>query len=225
MQSGSAQPAKYKIQIPSGQIEYTGVFKEPIVSSFFPPSGLIEDLFRVLKPYGFSIDGIETRSREKISDCVVEFRRTPPLTSLKVSPGKFTVTADDLDWSTKDKFIEGMNAALQTVLNREHAELESQQIVLAMHVQPQDKPRMDITAPLLSDTAYSLLAGEPEFQGMVLTRKGVSVVIDASLVHSNGLFMRFVRQHKSTAALAEIADQLYADEAHVFEVLGLDGEL
>ena len=226
MQSGSRQRAdKHKIQIPVGQIEYTGVFKEPIIKSFSPPTSLIENLIRGLKPYGFSIDGVEIRSREKLSDCVVELRGTPPSTSLKISPGKVIISADNLDWSDKDKFIEGMKAGLHIVLEREHAELETQQMVLAMHVQLQDKPRKDITAPLLSATAYELLSGESEFQGIVLTRVGVSVVIDASLAHANALFMRLVRQHKSTATLEQIADQLYADEAHIFEVLNLDGEL
>jgi len=224
MQSGSAQ-SKYKIQFPLAQIEYTGVFKEPLIKSFSPPSGVIEDLLRALKPYGFSVDGLEVRSREKVSDTVIELRRTPPLTSLKVSPGKVSVTADNLDWSDKDKFIEGMKVALKTVLDREHSEFEAQQIVLAMHVQIQERPRKDITAPLLSGAAYNLLAGESEFQGIVLTRVGVSVVIDASLSHANALFIRLVRQHKPTTALEQMAAQLYADEAHIFEVLGLDGEL
>jgi len=224
MQSGSAQP-KYKIQIPLAQIEYTGVFKEPLIKSFSPPSGIVEDLLRALKPYGFSIDGLEVRSREKVSDIVIELRRTPPLTSLKVSPGKVSVTADNLDWSDRDKFIEGMKVALQTVLNREHSDFEAQQMVLAMHVQLQEKPRKDITAPLLTTTAYNLLAGESEFQGIVLTRVGVSLVIDASLAHANALFIRLVRQHKPTATLEQITEQLHADEAHIFEVLGLDGEL
>lgn len=225
MQSGSAQPAKHKIQIPFGQIEYTGVFKEPIVKSFSSPSAMIENLFRVLKPHGFLIDGIEARSREKVSECAVELRRTLPLTSFKVTPAKVIITADNLDWSDKDKFIECMNAGLQTVLEREHAELESQQMVLAMHVQLQDKPRKDITAPLLSATAYELLSGESEFQGIVLTRAGVSIVIDASLAHANALFIRIVRQHKPIATLQQIAEQLYSDEAHIFEVLSLEGEL
>jgi hypothetical protein len=136
-----------------------------------------------------------------------------------------TITADNLDWSGKDKFLETANAGVQTVLERERAELDTQQMILAMHVQLQDKPRKDITAPLLSPTAYELLSGESEFQGMVLTRVGVSVVIDASLAHANALFMRLVRQHKSNATLEQIADQLYADEAHIFEVLKLEGEL
>jgi hypothetical protein len=224
MQSGSVQ-TKHKIQIPFGQIEYTGAFKVPIVKSLSPPSEMVEALLRALKPYGFSIDGVEIRNREKVSEFVLEFRSTPPLISFKVSPGKVSITADNLDWSGKDKFLESMNAGLRVVLGLEHTELESQQMILAMHVQLQDTPRKDITAPLLSATAYELLTGESEFQGMVLTRVGVSVVIDASLAHANALFMRLVRQHKSTATLEQIASQLYADEAHIFEVLNLDGEL
>src|SRR5438105_5038198 len=115
MESGSAQP-KHKIQIPFGQIEYTGVFKEPIVKSFAPPSSLVENLIRALKPYGFPVEGVEVRSRDKLSDCAVELRRTPPLISFKVTPEKLTITADNLDWSGKDKFLETAKAGVQTVL-------------------------------------------------------------------------------------------------------------
>ena len=224
MHSSSAQ-TKHKIQIPHAQIEYTGVFKEPLIRAFAPPAALVEDLFRALKPYGFPLEGVELRNNQKVSDIVVELRRTPPLTSLKISPGKVNITADNLDWSDKDRFIKGMNVALQTVLGREHSEFEMQHMVLAMHVQLQEKPRKDITASLLSTTAYSLLPGESDFQGIVLTRVGVSLVIDASQAYANALFMRLVRQHKPTTTLEQIAEQLYADEVHIFDVLGLEGDL
>jgi hypothetical protein len=225
MQSASNQTPKNKIQIPFAQIEYTGTFKEPLIKPFAPPTGMIENLLRALKPHGFSIDGVEARSREKAIDCAVELRRPLPVTSFKVNPAKVVVTADNPDWSNREKLIETVKTGLFAVLGLEHTELESQLFVLAMHVQLQDKPRKEITAPLLSTTAYELLSGDSEFQGIVLTRTGVSVVIDASNVHANALFVRLVRQHKPTATLEEIADQLYADETHIFEVLGLDGEL
>jgi hypothetical protein len=225
MQTGSDRPAKNKIQIPYAQIEYTGTFKVPIVKAFAPPTGIIENLLRALKPHGFSIDGVEARSREKATDCAVELRRALPVTSFKVTPAKIVVTADNPDWSNREKLIETVKTGLHAVLGLEHSELESQLFVLAMHVQLQDKPRKEITAPLLSTTAYELLSGDSEFQGIVLTRIGVSVVIDASNVHANALFVRLVREHKPTTTIDQIADQLYADETHIFEVLGLDGEL
>jgi hypothetical protein len=62
MESSTAQ-TKHKIQIPFGQIEYTGVFKEPIVKSFAPPSSLVENLIRALKPYGFPVEGVGAHRR------------------------------------------------------------------------------------------------------------------------------------------------------------------
>jgi hypothetical protein len=225
MSNASAQPSKHKIQIPFGKIDYTGVFKEPIIKSFAPPSALIENLFRTLKPFGFSIDGVETRSREKVKECAVEMRRTPPLVSFKVTPAEIAVSAENLDWSDKDKFLEVMNAALRSVLGHEHAELQSQMMVLAMHVQLEGKPRNEVTAPLLSETAYKLLHGEPEFQGVVVTRVGASVVVDASNVYANALFVRLVREHKADITLEQMATQLYEDEVHIFDVLNLEGDL
>lgn len=225
MQNGSERTGKTKIQIPFAQIEYSGTFKEPIIGVFSSPLSMIQDLLRALKPHGFSIDGVEVRSREKLSDSTVELRRTPPLTSFKITPAKVSINADNLDWSSKDEFIKVTKAGISAVLEQQHSEFESQQLVLAMHVQIQERPRKDITAPLLSNTAYQLLTGDSEFQGMVLMRVGVSLVIDASLGHSNALFVRLVRQHNSSTSLEDMAAQLYADEAHIFEVLGLDGEL
>lgn len=118
-----------------------------------------------------------------------------------------------------------MNAGVEAVKTHEHAEFESQLMVLAMHVQSLETPRKDITEPLLSNTAYQLVAGESEFQGVVLTRKGVSVVIDASNAYANSLFVRLVREHKADTTLAQIAEQLYSDEVHIFEVLNLVGDL
>jgi hypothetical protein len=225
MQNGSERIGKTKIQIPFGQIEYSGTFKEPIIGVFSSPLPMVQDLVKALKPHGFSIDGVEVHTREKLSDSTVELRRAAPVTSFKITPAKVSINADNLDWSNKDEFIKVMKAGIDAVLEQQQSEFESQLLVLAMHVQIQDRPRKDITAPLLSSTAYQLLSGDSEFQGMVLTRVGVSVVIDASLGHANALFIRLVRQHNANTTLEDMAAQLYADEVHILGVLGLEGEL
>jgi hypothetical protein len=218
--------AKHKIQIPFGQIEYTGTFKEPIIGSFSALHKPIESLLRALKPHGFPLDGVEVRRKEKLVECAVELRRTtPPPITFKVTPARLSITIDNADWSEKDALLGAMNAGVGAVKTHEHAEFESQLMVLAMHVQILETPRKDITEPLLSDIAYQLLAGESEFQGVVLTRKGVSVVIDASNAYANSLFVRLVREHKADTTLVQIAEQLYGDEVHIFEVLNLAGDL
>jgi len=69
------------------------------------------------------------------------------------------------------------------------------------------------------------LDGEPEFQGIVLTRTKVSLVIDASNGYANGLFFRLVRKHEGATTMEEIATTLLEDEKHIFDVLGLEGDL
>lgn len=216
---------KVQIEIPYGIIEYTATFTRPIVQSFAPPTSMIVSVLDALKPYGYTADGVEVRSREKLTECVVEFRRTPPGAFLRVGPDKLIITAENLDWGDKEKFIAGMYAGIQAVLQVSAAEIASQQMILAMHVQLKNKTRKEVTAPLLSSVGYSLLSGESISQGVILIQENASLLIDASNTYANGLFMRLIRKHSTEQTLEQIAAALYDDEKRVLDGLKLEGDL
>jgi hypothetical protein len=221
-------PEKTQIEIPYGVVEYTAVFNEPILEGWDNPT-LQANVLRALSPYGFSLDGVEYKDEsEKVSEHAIVFRRTNPATpgmNLTLGLGKAVITAENLDWSEAERFVLAMKTALSAILDTAPASLRSQQVALGMHIQLKSKLRKDVTMPLLSAEGLRMLEGNISFPGIVLHVEKGHIVVDASAVFANGLFIRLFREHSPDVPLEKLAEVLRKDEERVFEVLGLEGTL
>jgi hypothetical protein len=220
-------PDKTQAEIPYSLLEYTSVFKRPILEAWSPPTKLIAAVLDALQPSGYKLDGVEANVQtRKLDEYSVVFRRTTPVTparSFSLGLGKAIVMAENLDWTEAEQFISGQSAALNAIRKVGGTEIQSQQLVVGMHIQLKDRPRKDVTAPLLSPVALKLLDGEADFSGVILLRDKAILSIDASLAFANGLFVRIVREHPPEATLEELAEALRNDEQRIFDVLGLEG--
>ncbi|MFI5450269.1 MAG: hypothetical protein ACHQ03_10965 [Candidatus Bathyarchaeia archaeon] len=221
-------PEKTQIEIPYGVVEYTAFFNEPIFEGWDNPT-LQVNVLRALSPYGFNLDGVEYKGEsEKASEHAIVFRRTNPATpgmNLTLGLGKAVITAENLDWSEAERFVLTMKTALGAILDTAPASLRSQQVALGMHIQLKSKQRKDVTMPLLSAEGLRILEGNISFPGIVLHVEKGHIVVDASAVFANGLFIRLFREHSPDAPLEMLAEVLRKDEERVFEVLGLEGTL
>ncbi len=157
-------PDKTQAEIPYSYIEYTAIFRKPIIKAWSPPGDLIAAILSRLEEWGFNLDGVEAKTRaEKLNESSIIFRRTiPPAPSQNVTlgVGKVVVTFENADWSEADQLISKTRAVLSAVCEIGQADVESQKLFLGIHIQIKDKPRQDVTAPLLNPLAFKLLDGE-----------------------------------------------------------------
>ncbi len=222
-------PDKTQAEITYSLLDYTSAFKKPILEAWSAPAKLIAAVLDALQPSGYKLDGVETNIQtRKLDEFSVVFRRTTPdrpARSLTLGLGKAIVTAENLDWTEAEQFISGQSAALNAIRQVGGAEIQSQQLIVGMHIQLKDRPRKDVTAPLLSPVACGVLDGKVDFSGVILLREKAIVVIDASLAFANGLFVRITREHPPEATLEKLAETLRNDEQRIFDVLGLEGVL
>lgn len=222
-------PDKTQAEIPYSLLEYTAVFKRPIIEAWAIPGKLIEAVLNALEPWGFNLEGVEAKTHmEKLNEYAIVFRRSKPPApsqSLALGLGRLVVTAENLDWAEAQQFIAGQSAALNAIRQASRAEIQSQHLALGMHIQFATKPRKDVTAPLLNPVAFKLLDGEVKFPGIILLREKSTIVIDASIALANGLFVRITREHAPEATLEQLAEVLRKDEQRLFDVLGLEGVL
>src|SRR5208337_2761910 len=222
-------PDKIQAEILFSHLEYTSIFKRPILETMSPPAKLIAAVLGALEPAGYKLDGVEANLQvRKLDEISYVFRRTTPGVpprSLTLGLGKVVVTADNLNWTEADQFISVHGAALDVIREVGGAETQSQQLDVANHVQIKERSRKDVTAPLVTPSALRPLDGEADFSGVILLREKALVVIDASIVFANALFVRVVRTYPPEAPLAELAETLRKDEERIFDVLGLEGIL
>jgi hypothetical protein len=74
----TATPEKTQAEIPFGILEYTAVFKRPILEAWTVPALLVSAALNVLEPFGFKLDGVEVKTPPNLSEYALVFRRTPP---------------------------------------------------------------------------------------------------------------------------------------------------
>jgi hypothetical protein len=117
------------------------------------------------------------------------------------------------------------SGALNAIRQIGGAQVHSHQLVVGLHIQLKEKPRREVTAPLLSPLASELLDGKADFPGIILSREEASVIIDASVAYANALFVRIARKHPPEVPFEELAQALRNDERRIFDVLGLEGDL
>lgn len=222
-------PEKTQAEITYSQLEYTSTFEKPILQALSPPSGLIAAVLDALKAWGYKLDGVEANSQVlKLNEYSIVFRRTTPAfppRSLTLGLGKAIVTAENIDWTEAGQFIAELSAALGAIHDVGGAEIQSHHLAVGMHIQLKDRPRNDVTAPLVSPVADGILDGKTDFSGVILLRGKAIVVIDASVGIANGLFVRISREHPPETSLEKIAETLRIDEQRIFDVLGLEGIL
>lgn len=230
--SETAVPAKTQVEIPYGIVEYTARFQEPIIEAWENRDRIVAAVLAALKPWGFMLDGVELKSQgEKLSEHGVIFRRTippsppNPARSIAVTVGTIFVSAANLDWTEAEDFIAAVSAGITAIKETAKPAIQSQHVGLGVHLQLKSGSVSRVTTPLLSSGATKLLDGEIRTAGIILTREKSSVVVDASAVYSNALFVRMFREHPATTTLPQIAEALRNDEKQLFELLRLDGEL
>jgi hypothetical protein len=222
-------PDKTQAEIPYSLLEYTPEFKRPILEALSPPAKIVGAILDALSPWGYRPDGVEFITQvRKLDEYTIVFRRTAPAAptrSLTLRAANLSVVAENLDWTQAEQFIAEQTAALNAIRGVGGAEIQSQQLVLAMHIQLKERPRKEVTAPLLTPVGHQLLGGTPDFSGVILLRDKAAVIIDASLAYANGLFVRVARTHPPEASLQELAETLRRDEQCIFDTLGLEGDL
>jgi len=216
---------KTQAEIPFALLEYTATFKKPILEAWTVPAYLVSAALNRLEPFGFGLDGVEVKTPTNLSEYALVFKRSPPGLTMTVGIGKLMIVAENLDWTQADQFIATAHAGIDAIVEKARPEIRSQQLALGMHVQLKDRPRHEVTAALLSPSAYRLLDGDVKFPGLILQREKATIVIDASLAFANGLFVRIVREHAGDKTLEKLAESLRSDEERLFEILGLEGAL
>lgn len=219
---------KTQAEVAFSNLEYTGVFKKPIVEAW-TPAPIIAAVLNTLEPAGFGLDGVEAKTHtEKLSEYAIVFRRTTPAfpaMSLTLGLSKVHISAENLAWTEAEQFISQIRPVLDAILRMTGAEVQSQQVLTGMHIQIKTRPRRDVTAHLFDPVLFSILDGEVKFPGIILQHEKSGILIDASVVHANGLFVRILREHPPEASLQQLAEALHRDEERLFNVLGLEGIL
>ncbi len=221
---------KTRVKIPFSQLEYTATFQSPMLQLVGRLHDAVVPFVQALEPWKFAFDETEFQlSSPKPRDHVITFQRPttlpPPQMRVALRWSTLTVSVDQPDWTEAASIAKLCTIAQQTATRVGGAQLKSQEVSLAMHVQSETTPRSEITEVLLTPSARELLDGNLLGQGLIVHRENGMILIDNSAVFANGLFIRIQRKFDASVTLDRAGEVLLQDEEKLWNILGLEGEL
>src|SRR6478672_9669243 len=135
-------PLKVAVEIPYGVVEYTAVFKKPILEAWLGTALIISGVLEALDPFGFKLEGVDVKTHtEKLNDYAVVFKRNVPGITLTLQLGRIVWVAENLDWTEAHHFIATAQAGIDAIIEKTKAEIELQHVGMAMHIQLKTKTR------------------------------------------------------------------------------------
>jgi hypothetical protein len=213
------------VTIPISFFEVAIDYQEPDIELLGNRVPLVQKIFKIFSLHGAVLDDIEVLTTGKLSEQGVTFKIPKKNITFFVSATFCRFSRTSVSWDMADETMGILAESLAAVESLVKPKLASRRTSLGMHIQPTTLSFKDILRPLIQPQFANI---EPEtFQTMATITKWPkrAITIDGSGSIANGLYVKLEREFTSELAFAEMALQLRADEAEVFEILGIEEDL
>jgi len=215
-------PDKIKADIKFANFEYQGWFSEPI----FEPVrlfGSIGAVYTALKPLNISASDVKYQSGASTpTDTLVSLQLAKKNYTVNLALAGFSFKADFVDWSQApiiSEIIENTAKALNDNLKNT---MGAHQLQINMQVVLPGVSMKEFTRSFLP--LIKRPAGDVEFNGFILHTKTGVFLVDKSVIHEEGMYVRITRKFDGKANIAEMSKALYNEEAWLAASLGIEME-
>jgi hypothetical protein len=213
-------PDATKPNIPESFLEHRQIFANPWVDRWTVPNPFIATIFPLLKSSGAELTDITSnKDAANVGDNYVNFAITKLNAAIRVGLDHLTFLVGNPDWSMAPQLVELFDAISERFKEFVDSPPATQRLTLAFHVTAGDISLREKTSHLINGDRL----GEADFFGISLYRENYSVVIDKSMRHDKAAYIRIQRTFDGQLTFAEIAPQLYEDEANVLALLDIAG--
>ncbi len=205
--------------IPESYFEYRAEFAAPMFEVWTVPHPLVSSLSAALRKWGVGLGDIAwNKDPSTYKDLQITFNVSKMNALIKLNLDAATFTALNPDWSEAPALIELFETAMGNIQQTTKREVASQEIALAMHVKPGEKPFRDLMSPLVNTDVL----GPAQMYGISVYQNDSSFVIDKSLRYQDSVFIRLYRRLGSSTSFSDIAKILHQDESRALGLLGLE---
>lgn len=209
-----------KPNIPESFLEHRQVFDKAWVERWTVPNPFIGAIFPLLQGSGVELADITfNKDAANVGDNYVNFAVTKLNAAIRVGLDHLTFLVGNPDWSMAPQLVELFDAVSERFKGFIGSSPATQKLTLAFHVTAGDMSLREKTSHLVNGGRL----GEADFFGISLYRENYSVVIDKSMRHDKAAYIRIQRTFDGQLTFAEIAPQLYEDEANVLALLDITG--
>ena len=215
-------PETVKTSLSFFQVEVE--FVEPNIRVLLDRVAVVEAIYASLREWDITVDDIEVIQLGKPSEQGVKFKIPTKRASFFFGPGSCRFTRDNTSWQSADETIQILDAALKAFIEHSTTKLKTFKTSVALHLQPETKPFLEILTPLIPQRMAALDTESAKAMATIVKWPRHRVTIDGSAEIANGIFIRYERDFPANTEFDAIAKQLYIDEAAVFAMLDITEE-
>jgi hypothetical protein len=186
---------------------------------------VLEALFEAFRPWGANLDDIEGLEQGRNSEKGVRYRLPTKKASFFFSGAFCRFTQDDANWAMAQESLAILNAGVSTLMHVAELRKGKQRTSLALHLQSKTGKFIDILRPLIPLQVRTLETSPVFTVASVVKWGNRSVYIDGSGLIANAAFLKIDRDFTPDQTFEQIAQQIYADEAAMFNILGVEEDL
>jgi hypothetical protein len=204
-------------------LEYRASYREPIFQAWDRYGDLALAVFRAFQQWNISLDSIYAAKQSpananeiQMSVDLFEKRMT-----FNVGLGAATLFVNNPSWSEANLIGEVVEAGVSAVTTSAGAEIDKQQVTLAMHLKPTGRSPRDILSKFVVVDGQSDRSDEIRGYGMALYRDDGYWIVDNSGLYLDSLFIKLQRSFGSLLPFDDLAGQFHEDENNLLQTLGL----
>jgi hypothetical protein len=212
------------VQIPYSFVEYKGFFSEPIFTAFVKKDWAVtRAIYLALQKWGLTLEQIVIRQQTlNVSEIQVTFSLPRVGVMVNLSLGNLTIVLNNPDWSRAAELVEVTTAAVEATKAGAETSMQQQHLSLGMHLIPKGKTPKELSSRFVTlDEKSAAYLGKIKSSGFSLYAEDSTVVVDASALYPEAIFVRVTRIHGGKATLAEMAQMLDRDETETLALLGV----
>jgi hypothetical protein len=182
---------------------------------------VVQSLFEAFSKWNIRVDDMEVITTGKPSEQGIKFKIPAKLASFFFTASACRFTRDNTNWQTAEETIQILDAGLTTVIEAGKVKPATFKTIVALHIQPKNRPFMDILKKVAPHSMIALEQSEPQTLASVVKWPKLKITIDGSGQIANGIFIRYEHEFAATVSYQDMATKLMADENAIFSMLGV----
>jgi hypothetical protein len=186
---------------------------------------IVQSLFEAFSKWDIKVDDMEVISTGKISDQGIKFKIPAKQATFFFTASGCRFTRDNTSWQTADETIELLDSGLKTIFSAARVKPAKFRTAVALHIQPKNRPFIDILRKLAPGPMINLDRSEPQTLASVMVWPQLKITIDGSSRVANGIFIKFEHEFAGAVTYQDMAAKLKADENAIFSMLDVAEEV
>jgi hypothetical protein len=201
-------------------IDYRLNFVRPILEKWSHNAEIIQGILDALRPWNVRLGSVAVKSAPaNLGEIQVTFEIVPQRIVFNLFLESASLLVVNVGWEDAPNFRRLVEAIRPALVKSANVEIANIQATLAFHITPNGKSIREITskfAPsgeVADDTVTAF--------GFSTYRGESSKVVDLSLLYTNSLFVKLIRNFDQSKSSDEAESALRSDQASVLNQLGL----